>query len=243
MMVRVASVHTLIALLLTGPIGHAQEAPADPRVAQARAQFERADEHYQAGDYALALEGYQSAYDTLAALGHPNAALVIFNIARTNERLGRVQVALEGFERFLVEAPADAPYRDDATRHAADLRRRIELQQIDAPPTSGGGVSPVGPVIAAVGGAIAIGGAILGGVALSESDSARAGCVDTRCPSDARPGIESAQTLANVADGLLFGGLAVAAVGVVLVFVLTDGGDTEATAACGPTGCVVRGTF
>jgi hypothetical protein len=96
-----------------------------------------------------------------------------------------------------------------------------------------------------VGGAAAIAGAVFGGVALADSDGARADCSGTVCPESARSGIADAQTLANVADGLLWGGLAVAATGVVLMFVLADGGETQASAGCSPDGCgaVVRGRF
>jgi hypothetical protein len=50
--------------------------------------------------------------------------------------------------------------------------------------------------------------------------------------------------LANAADGLLWGGLAVLATGVVLVLVLSESGTT-ASAACTDEGCVgiVRGVF
>lgn len=221
----------------------AQSSSSDPRVADARARFERAEAHYEAGDYALALEGYERAYEILREVGHPNAPLVIYNVARSNERLGRVRVALEQFERFLVDAPSDTPYRDDATRHAADLRRRLELERADAP--SGGGPSVAGVVVLAVGGAAAVAGAILAGVAWSESEAARAGCEGTRCPPQARAGLEGAQELALAADVLLFGGLAVAATGALLLILLDGDGGAEASVACGPTGCgaSIRGRF
>lgn len=238
---------TLLAALLL-PLGAAAQAPEDPRVTQARARFDRADTHYQAEDYALALEEYRAAYDLMVQAGHPNAILILFNVARTNERLERLEVALSQFEQFLVDAPQDSEFRDRATRHAANIRRILELRGEGAAEDEGGGggISPIGIVIAAVGAATAITGGILGAVALSESDAARVGCVDMACPADARDGIASAQTLANVSDGLLFGGLAVAATGVVLMFVLGDGGgETTASAGCGPNGCgaMVRGSF
>lgn len=241
----------VIPALLVAPILARAQAAEDPRIADARARFERAEEHYGSGNFALALEGYEYAYERLREAGHPNAVLVTYNIAQTNERLGRLRVALEGFDRFLVEAPADAPFRDEATRRAADLRRRIELAAEDAgpgaPAASEGDISPVGPILLGVGGVAALVGAVIGAVAIAEGDVARAGCVDTSCPPDARPGIESAQTLANVADGLLFGGLAVAAAGLVLTLVLRDepSEPVQASAACSPTGCgaVLRGRF
>ncbi|MEZ4335919.1 MAG: tetratricopeptide repeat protein [Sandaracinaceae bacterium] len=239
------------ALLLTPALAAAQEAE-DPRITDARTRFERAEEHYASGNFALALEGYERAYARMREAGHPNAVLALYNVAQTNERLGRLRVALEGFDQFLVDAPADAPFRDEATRRAADLRRRLELEAQDRgsveEPTAGGTLSPVGPILLGVGGAAAIAGATLGGVALADSDAARAGCEGSSCPPGARPDIESAQTLANVADALLFGGIAIAAAGLVLTLVLRDGPDeppVRASASCGPTSCdaVLWGSF
>lgn len=218
---------------------------ADPRVERARVAFTRAEEHFRTHDFALALDGFERAHALLAEVGHPRSHLVLYNVALCNERLGRHELALAQFEQFLVGAPADAPYRDEATVRAAELRQRLALARGDAAP-SHGGVSPVGPVIAAVGGAAIVAGAVLGGLALAESDSARAGCVDTSCPPDARAGIDGARMLAYGADGLIFGGLAVAAAGIVLSFVLVEGDDdVRASAICGPTGCTatLEGSF
>ena len=71
---------------------------------------------------------------------------------------------------------------------------------------------------------------------------------DYNCDAEGRcdPGFEGARdsgaTLAGLTDGLLIGGLVVAATGVVLAFVLADDGGDEDTArfdfSCGPTGCM-----
>lgn len=242
------------AVLLAAVPAVAQEegAPQTAEVQEARSRFELAEGHFHEGEYALALEEFERVYELMRAARHPNASYVIYNVAFTNERMGREQAALEAYERFLAESPEEAPNRADATRRLRELRARLELaerdRQVDAPVTeAGGGISPVGVVVAAVGGASLIAGAVLGGVALSNSESARAECVDTRCPESTRAGIADAQTLANVSDGLLFGGLAVAAAGVVLMLVLSEGGGEgpAAGAACTGDGCVaaVGGTF
>lgn len=234
----------LLTLVLSIPAG-AQAQDDDPRIAEARERFEEADAAFESGDYERALQGFEASHRIMVEAGHPNAILVLFNIAASNERIERRQVALTQFERFVAEGPADSPLREQAQRRADALRAAIASGGGGS--GGGGGISPVGPIIAAVGGAALITGAILGGVALSEGDAATADCVDSRCPEAARGDIESAQTLANVSDALLFGGLAVAATGVILIFVLQDGGDDDATAsaACGPTGCgvIVSGSF
>jgi len=107
-------------------------------------------------------------------------------------------------------------------------------------------VSPVGIVVTAVGGAVTLAGAALGALALTDSESAREPCSGVDCPADARDGIADAQTLANASDVLLFGGLAVAAAGVVLILALTDGGEqASASAMCTSRGCMaaVGGSF
>jgi len=237
----------LLTLVLSVPTA-AQAQDDDPRIAEARERFEEADAAFESGDFERALSGFEASHQIMVEAGHPNAILVLFNIAASNERLDRQRVALTQFERFLAEAPADSPLREEAERRAEALRWELEGGDGDGgEDTGGGGMSPVGPIIAAIGGAALITGAILGGVALSESDAATADCVDMACPESARGDIEGAQTLANASDGLIFGGLAVAATGVILMFVLQDGGDDDASAsaACGPTGCgvVVSGRF
>lgn len=236
--------------------GYAQDAePERPEVAEARTRFELAERHFDSGDYALALTEFERVHELMTAAGHPNTSYVLYNIALTNERMGRDAAAVEAYERFLAETGDDAPNRADARNRLRELRARVALEERDrgaASPSGdggggGGGVSTVGIVVAATGGAAAIVGGIFGGLALSNSESARAECVDMRCPESARDGIADAQTLANVADGLLFGGLAVAATGVVLMFVLDEGGggDAQASAACTGDGCVavVAGRF
>jgi hypothetical protein len=112
----------------------------------------------------------------------------------------------------------------------------------------GGGSWTPGWIIAAVGGAMIAGGVITGVMTLGvQSD------LDERCPvvgevrmcsgefEDDRDGGE---TLALVTDLLLFGGIAVGALGAVLALSLGGGDGAEsATAACGPGGCALRVRF
>src|SRR5690606_36347427 len=97
---------------------------------------------------------------------------------------------------------------------------------------------PIGIIVAAVGGAAAIAGGVIGGVALAQDGSARSECESTSCTAAAYAAIGEAGTLANVADAMLWGGLAVAAAGVVLTFVLADTDNgASASAACDGDGC------
>lgn len=235
-------------VLLAAPVAYAQ---SDARLDdEARQRFELATRHFEQGDFASALTEWERVYALLD--GHPNREFVTYNMARANEELGRNREALELYERYLAstEGRADAPNRADAQRHAQELRLRLQLAAESAENAASDGAeafapSPLGIVIASVGAAAAIAGGILGGVALAQDGNARSDCEGTRCTPEAHAAIGDAHVLANAADGLLWGGLAVAATGVVLVFVLGESAGAGASAACDAEGCiaVARGRF
>jgi tetratricopeptide (TPR) repeat protein len=214
---------------------------------EARQRFELAARHFDQGDFASALTEWQRVYALLD--GHPNREFVAYNMARANEQLGRNREALELYERYLAatEGRADAPNRPEAQRHAQELRLRLQLAEEDTGGEAGAfAPSPVGITVGAIGVASVIAGGIVGGLALAQDGSARADCEGSRCTPEAYAAIGDAHTLAAVSDGLLWGGLAVAAAGLVLVFVLSGGNEgTAASAACDREGCmaVVGGSF
>lgn len=105
--------------------------------------------------------------------------------------------------------------------------------------TGGGGVSTIGVIVAAAGGAILIGGAVTGGLALSAAGSA---------PASTGAQADEARTLALVTDVLLPVGAVAAITGVVLMFVLQDSGGGIAdlvVPVVGPdyAGLSVQGAF
>lgn len=227
---------------------------ASPVSGEARQRFELGRQAFEQGDFATALSEWERVYSLLE--GHPNRELVTYNMARAHEELGRTREALELYERFLAQTGDEAPSRADAQRHVRELRLRLQLDAqtsqeepaaSDPEPAqpSGFSASPVGIAIASIGAAAVIAGAIVGGLALAQDGDARADCDATRCSPDAYSALVDAHTLANAADGLLWGGLGVLAVGAVLTFVLGGSGDTEASAACTGDGCVavVQGRF
>lgn len=103
--------------------------------------------------------------------------------------------------------------------------------------------SPYGIVIASAGAAAMIAGAIAGGIALAQDADARASCLGTRCTPEAYAAAGGAHGIANVADGLLWGGLGVLGVGAILMFVLPEedgeSAGTTPSAACTANGCIV----
>lgn len=228
----------------------AESGANDVNRAEARQRFDSAQQAFERGDYASALTEWERVYELLD--GDPRREYVVFNIARANEELGRTQAAADGFERYLANTPPDAPNRSDAQRHLQELRLRLDLQERDhgageasSGPPGAFALSPAGIAIAAVGLASIVAGAVIGGVALSQDGSGRAECDSSSCTQAGYDTLVGAHTLANVSDGLLWGGIGVAAVGAILAIALGGNGDTSATAACNGTGCraVVQGRF
>lgn len=228
----------VIAVAIAAGTSTASAQPADTESAairEARTRFELAEQHYEAGDFALALREFQQIHGLMLQAGHPNAPLVLFNVARCYAALDREAEAIDAYERFLADAAADAPNRDVAQAEVRELQTRREIRG----ESEGLRISPIGPIIGAVGVAAMIAGAITGGLALAAQADATDGCVDGRCPPELGPRADEAHLLANVTDGLLFGGLAVATVGIVLTFVISPESDASATAGCSGTGCAV----
>ena len=112
--------------------------------------------------------------------------------------------------------------------------------------STGGSISPIGPVVLGAGGAALLAGAIVGAITLAED-----GALGAACPSrlDCSPDLMSRSStmtaLAATTDVLLAVGAAAAITGLVLTLTLTEGGDLPATAYCTPDGCgaALRGRF
>ena len=251
---------TLSALALV--VGLAAPAWAqDAQVEEARQHFEQAETDFQGARYADAARGYRRAYELLRDAGRPTAPLILYNLGLALERAGREAEAIDAFQRFVDDAIA----RDEDTQskileargRLVTLRARASsgssssgerAQSVSTSSGSGGGISPVGPILLGAGGALVVTGLVLGGVALGSDGDIGAMCPSRdACDPSLRSQYDDAQTLALVGDVLWIGGAVVAATGLVLTFVLTEGGGESATAAvsCGPTGCHagVRGTF
>ncbi len=105
-------------------------------------------------------------------------------------------------------------------------------------PSGGGGISTVGLIVASVGAAALIGGAVTGSLALSNAGDA---------PSSASPQADTARTLALMTDILLPVGAAAAIAGLILMFVLEPdlGGSAQVVPVVGPSyaGVGVLGDF
>lgn len=109
---------SLAFVLLASTLVSTANAQGD-REEEARALFMAGRAAYDAGRYEAALSRFQEAYEL------SGRAELLYNIGQTADRLRQDQVALDAFERFLTEAPAEAPNRDVAQRRVEFLRRSI----------------------------------------------------------------------------------------------------------------------
>lgn len=239
----------------------AQDAPSEEAIAEARRHFEEGEALFQSDSYAHAEAEFRRAYELMA--GHPRRALVLVNVARSiEEQPGREREALETYEQMLAETEgsSDAAIeegRTTARARIAQLRARLEARrqgdgatssqdgQAETSPTDSS-ISPVGPILLAAGGAVLLAGTITGGVALAERDSLLARCVGRSCPPDAEDQAATVSGLALATDVLLFGGAAIAVVGLVLTLILREEEvPARASAVCRHHGCVgaLEGTW
>lgn len=126
----------------------------------------------------------------------------------------RVVIRADGYEDFVSSVAVSA-----GQQAALSVEMRAGTSG-SAPDTvgGGGGMWMPGLIIAGGGAAVAIVGAIVGGLALGAAGDA---------PNATGPEADDARTLALVADILIPTGIVVAAAGVVLAFVLPSGDDGE----------------
>jgi hypothetical protein len=118
-----------LALLLSVAMAAAPVAADEPPGvdAQARAHYESAQKLYDEGQYDEAIAEYREAYRLKP---HPNT---IYNIAQAYERLLDYAQSVEWFERYLKEAPPDAPFRTivaNRLRLLRDLPARVSITSI-----------------------------------------------------------------------------------------------------------------
>lgn len=238
----------------------------------ARHHFRLGSAHHESGHFEEAADEFEESY----RLSHRPELL--HNIYVAHRDAGNAAQAANALERYLAAMP-DLENRAMLERRLVGLRRMAaagqtssetnaetaasqEAASSESPSSSehdtasveideaaGGGLSPVGFIVAGIGAAALIGGAITGALAMSAESELESNCPDGACP----PGYDymgpagSGRTLALTTDILIPVGVAAVAAGVVLILVLDGGGDegTSAGAACTADGCmgVLRGTF
>lgn len=235
------------------PEESAQEPEESAQVQEAHAAFTQAGEDFNAGNYALALQGFERSYSLLE--GHPRRYLVLFNIARCNEELGNLDPAIDAFERYLREG-------GDAQPNANETRRRIEeLRARPRPPGGGGGPSTTpqtGPdtgwlaaaiSLEIVGGLAGIGSLVTGLVAHDLYGGLEARCVPVdACPPGSQSDIDTGSALAITSTVLLPISIAALAAGTIMLVLTPSSAPEDPEAASiqllpGLGGATVRGRF
>src|SRR6185295_16131352 len=116
-----------LVLLGTSPAFAAPD--AYPSRQEADKHFEHGVSLYMEADYRAALVEFLRAYELA-----PNG-VVLFNIGETQYQLRDYAAALETFQRYLVEAPADDKHRPIAERNIKELSTRVgQLRVVTIPP-------------------------------------------------------------------------------------------------------------
>lgn len=235
---------TLLAMLLAAPRVHAQSA----ELARAEALFGEGETAFGAHRYAEAADAFQQCYELMVAAGARNAPLVLFNLGASLEEIpGREREARDAYVRFLADGiPSDETVRERTPQVQARIQALDARLEGSGDDDGGGGISPVGPILLGVGGAVLLAGGVLFAVTVVENESLVAMCDGGVCPTGSRGAAEDVQTLGIATDALVIGGALIAATGLVLTFVLQESGtETAAAAACTGDGCVafVGGSF
>ncbi|MGE0786800.1 MAG: hypothetical protein AB7S26_14105 [Sandaracinaceae bacterium] len=258
MTIRLILLATLMAL-----IPRVASAQDEATRARARALVAEAHAHEDAQRWELAAQSYQRLYDLMSQARLPRASVALWTAGSDLARVpGREREASDELRRFLAQSgalagdPEIAGYRAQAPQLIAQLEARAASSGATSSASSqdtsrGGGtttsVSPVGPVVLAVGGAAVIAGVIVGIVSLDMASQLDADCTNGVCPDTAsvQSRLSVLSTLSVVADVLWISGAAIAAAGLVLTLVLTDTSETAVSAGCVGTGCMaeIRGTF
>lgn len=228
----------VVAVVAVAPLARAQ---ADRELA--RQEYEAGERHYQAGHYQLALESMQSSYRRME--GDRRAqVLILHDIGLCQMRLGRNADALESFDAYLREAPADEdPQRlAEARESARDLRARIAAGDVGP---RGAGSEPSALVISGAVilglGAVGVIAAIPTGVAASDGEARLATmCPDGGCPASSEGLLNETRSMALTTDVLWILGASIGAIGIVLlsIGIAIDSSAPSASAMCTEEGCV-----
>ena len=261
----------LLAALFCALAPSAVHAQDDDR---ARSLLAEAQGHEDEERYALAGQRYLELYDVMEGAEMERAPVALWSAGNALSRVpGQEREAIGALRRFLDTSSALAAedeqirqWRTTSEGLIAELEARIpdepepqgseglDAPQGDAPPPpeysdeQAGHISPVGPVVLAVGGAALLAGVVIGAVSLVQDADFRDACDDlTMCPTALRPQYDEMRAFSTAADVLLVAGGAVAVLGLVLTLTLTDGEDepVAASAVCTGDGCYgsVGGTF
>ena len=220
---------------------------------------------YQSGRFSEAADQWQRAYDL------SGRSQLLYNVYVARRDAGQVEPAANALRQYLDEVE-DAPDRvtlearlqalesqlesqraqQEATRaaeaQAAEARAAAEAASREDEDTR----SPIPWIVAGVGGALVIAGAITGGLALGAVSEIEDNCPNDQCPTtyaEFDEDLDQAETLVSVTDLLLFSGGILAAAGLTwgILDLLLDGDEESEDVAlglgCAPGQCFAQARF
>ena len=207
---------------------------------EARQEYERGRVEFEAGHFDEAARLLRHAYVLSPRFG------LLYNIGQAELRAGRHALALEAFEGFLRQAPADEPTRSEVEERVRVLRGLAVVTPVAETPVAPTPREPeIAPwILASVGGAVLIAGGVLLGVANLEASHVTNAARDTRWSS-----LEGAQHNANTFSGvgiaMLSVGAAATAAGLIWGAIgITHASDQpSARLHLLPTGVLLEGSF
>jgi tetratricopeptide (TPR) repeat protein len=243
----IRSIFGAIALALVSHAAPCAAQDPTPAEQEARAIFEAGRVAFDAARYEDALRHFRHAYQI-----SPRPAL-LYNIGVAADRLRRDSEALEHFERYLREAPADAPQRADALARVEILRRTLPPVDLpdrpdDADPEedpitpSPSGFDSLGAWLTIGGGALVLAGGVTM-LALGQMDAERVeGASVGTSWADVSDAADRGVWMRTTGWVLSAVGLAVAAFGVSWILVGESSAESaHAELGIGPNGISLRG--
>jgi hypothetical protein len=213
---------------------------------------EQAKGHHKLAVQALEAKRFQDAADlwTKAYALDCSRPRVFGLLGEAFEGAGDVRAAVAMYELLAERAPTEVPDDLPPKIHAlrveaqklsdAEAKAATEKGPAPAPTTPVALERPLGVapwIVLAGGAALAVGGGVLVGVGQAQVGSAKDGCEDpdarTGCTQDAVDDGERGELMSQIGQGLLYGGVGVAALGLVLQLAANGERPVEAAAALG----------
>ena len=237
------ALHIVLLLALAAfPLSAA--AQADTADSEARLEYELGRVAFEEGHFDEAARLLRHAYVLSPRFG------LLYNIGQAELRAGHEALALEAFEGFLRQAPADEPTRSEVEErvrvlHGLGIEAPAPEPEVEATPLAPISHAPeVAPwIVAGIGGAVLIAGGVMLGVALLE-----AGRVTDAPPESHWASLQGAQSNATLFSGLgiamLSVGAAATTLGLVWGIVANESrGEPSARLHIRPNGLLLEGTF